>query len=132
MKVCFREAEEELGWDHFECCDWISVHRNLIVKISAQLSCARAWHQLCRSEAVADAERITLEQVRRTADTFIASSDLPTQIRKHRYQAEHERIRFHQTRNSMASESHRNRRYEEYQAMKIEPEQIKSVEEKPS
>tara|TARA_R110002072_G_scaffold302799_1_gene488855 strand:- start:82 stop:771 length:690 start_codon:yes stop_codon:yes gene_type:complete len=77
VEACFREAKEELGWDHFECRGWICVHRHLVVTILAQLSCARVRHQRCRSEVVSDAERLTLEQMRRAANVIIASSDLP-------------------------------------------------------
>lgn len=131
VEACFREAKEELGWDHFECRGWICVHRHLIVTILAQLFCARVGHQLCRSEVVTDAEHLTLEQIRRAADVFVASSDLPPRLRKRRYQAEHERMRYHQTRNAAASASHRKRRYDEFRAIGIDPDRIKSVEQKP-
>lgn len=130
VEACFREAKEELGWDHFECRGWQCVHRHLVVTILAQLFCARVRHQLCPSEVVANAERLTLEQVRRVSDVFIASMDLPPQIRRRRYQAEHERIRYHQVRNAAASLCHRKRRYDEYRAIGIDPDRIKSVEEK--
>jgi hypothetical protein len=132
VEVCFREAKEELGWDHFECRGWICVHRHLTVTILAQMFCARVRHQRCRSEVITDAERLTLEQVRRAADVFIASSDHPPRSRRKRYQAEHERIQYQQTRNTSASVSHRKRRYDEYRAIGIDPDRIKSVEEKPA
>lgn len=127
VEACFREAKEELGWDHFECRGWISVHRHLAVTILAQLFCARVRHRLCRSEAVVDSDKLTLEQVRRAADVFISSMDLPPRLRQRRFGREQERIRYHQTRNASASQSHRKRRHDDYRAMGIDPEQIKSV-----
>lgn len=82
VEACFREAEEELGWDHFECRGWGCVHRHQIVTIASQLFCARVRHQLCRSEVVTDAERLTLEQVRRAADVVIGCMGLPQRIRE--------------------------------------------------
>jgi SRSO17 transposase len=132
VEACFREAKEELGWDHFECRSWICVHRHLTATILAQLFCARARHRLCPSEVVADSHRLTLEQVRRAADVLIASTDLPPRLRRQRYQSEHERIRYHQTRNASASVSHRKRRHDDYRALGIDPDQIKSVEQNSS
>lgn len=132
VEACFREAKEELGWDHFECRGWICVHRHLIVTILTQLFCARVRNRLCPSEVVSDAQRLTLEQVRRAADVFLTSLDLPSRLRLQRYQAERSRIQYHQTRNATASVSHRKRCYDEYHAMGIDPERIKSVEERPS
>lgn len=77
VEACFREAKKELGWDHFECRGWGCVHRHLIVTMVAQLFCARVRHQLCPSEIVTDAQRLTLEQVRRAADVFIRCLELP-------------------------------------------------------
>lgn len=130
VEASFREAKEELGWDHFECRGWQCVHRHLVVTILAQLFCARVRQQKCPSEVVSDAERLSLEQVRRAADVFVRSMDLPRRLRLQRYEIEHQRIRYHQCRNAAASISHRKRRYEQYRAMGIEPDRIKSVEER--
>lgn len=130
VEACFREAKEELGWDHFECRGWGCVHRHLIVTILSQLFCARVRHELCGSEVVTDAERLTLEQVRRAADVFIGSMDLPPRLRRNRYEAELERMRYHQKRNAEASRCHLKKRLAYYKAMGIEPDAIKSVDPK--
>ena len=130
VEACFREAKEELGWDHFECRGWDCVHRHLIVTILAQLFCARIRHQLCPNEIVTDAERLTLEQVRRAADVFIRCMDLPPRIRHREYIAELSRITYHQTRNAEASRCHSAKRHATYRAMGIDPNSIKSVDEK--
>lgn len=128
VEACFREAKEELGWDHFECRG--CVHRHLIVTIAAQLFCATVRHRLCPREIVTEAERLTLEQVRRAADVFIASQDLPPRLRTGRYCEVLERIRYHQVRNAEASGSHPKRRMATYRAMGFDPDRIKSVQEK--
>jgi SRSO17 transposase len=127
VEACFREAKKELGWDHFECRGWGCVHRHLIVTILSQLFCARMRHRLCRSEVVTDAQLLTLEQVRRAADVYLDSIELP---RSARYQAELDRLRYHQTRNATASRSHRKTRLLEYEAIGIDVMKIKSVEPK--
>lgn len=132
VEACFREAKEELGWDHFECRGWGCVHRHLTATIVAQLFCARIRQRLSPSEIVTDAERLTMEQVRRAADVFISSLDLPPRLRHERYRAAWQRIRYHQIRNAEASISHRKRRLAAYHAMGIDPDGIKSVEEKPT
>jgi len=95
VEACFREAKEELGWDHFECRGWGCVHRHLVVTIVAQLFCARVRQRLCSSEIVTDAERLTLEQVRRAADVYIRCVGLPRRIRHREYEAELAIIELH-------------------------------------
>lgn len=130
VEACFREVKEELGWDHFECRGWGCVHRHLIITIVTQLFCARVRHQLCPSEVISDAERLTLEQVRRAADVFIGSVGLSLRYRRQRYQAESQRIAYHQKRNSLASRSHHKRRQAAFQSLGIDPNKIKSVDPK--
>lgn len=130
VESCFREAKEELGWDHFECRGWGCVHRHLIVTIVTQLFCARVRQQHCGSEVVTDAERLTMEQVRRCANVFIACMDLPPRVREARYAEELERISYHQKRNAEASRCHCRKRRESYLAMGIDPDKIKSVDPK--
>ena len=130
VEACFREAKEELGWDHFECRGWGCVHRHLIVTIVSQLFCARVRQKLCPSEVVTDAKRLTLEQVRRAMDVYLDAVDLPRAARLARYEAELKRIRYHQDRNATASRSHFKTRRKQYEAMGIDPTKIKSVHPK--
>ena len=111
---------------------WGCVHRHLIVTILTQLFCACVRHRLCPSEVVTEAERLTLEQVRRGADVFIRCMHLPRRIRLQEYKAELERIHYHQSRNAQASRCHRKRRLATYQEMGIDPNKIKSVDPKTS
>lgn len=65
----FREAKEELGWDHFECRGWRCFHHHhLYGTILSQLFCARVRQKLSRSDDVISAELVTMEQVRRAAN----------------------------------------------------------------
>lgn len=130
VEACFREAKEELGWDHFECRGWDCVHRHMIVTIVSQLFCARVRHKLCPSEVVTDAERLTLEQVRRATDVFLQCIGLPRRIAREKYEAELARITYHQSRNAQASHYHRKKRIAAYHEMGIDPDKIKSVEPK--
>ncbi|MBB3206536.1 SRSO17 transposase [Rhodopirellula rubra] len=130
VEACFREAKEELGWDHFECRGWACVHRHMIVTIVSQLFCARVRHRLCRGEVVTDAERLTLEQVRRAADVVIRCIGLPKRLRNEQYEAESRRISYHQRRNAAASRCHRKKRIADYHDLGIDPDQIKRVEPK--
>jgi SRSO17 transposase len=130
VEACFREAKEELGWDHFECRGWGCVHRHLIVTILSQLFCSRVRHRYCQSEIVTDAERLTLEQVRRAADVYVRSIGLPPKSRRQHYQAEVERMDYYQRRNATASHSHHKTRLAEYKALGIDPSKIKSINPK--
>ena len=129
VEICFREAKEELGWDHFECRGWQCVHRHLYVTILSQLFCARTRYRLCRSEVVTNAERLTLEQVRRVTDVYLATMGLPLRLRNHRYRQESDRIRYHQQRNASASRSHWKTALQRYKQLGIDPLTIKSIHE---
>ena len=50
VEDCFREAQEELGFDHFECRSWKSIHRHLYVTLLSPLFCARTRQQLSPSD----------------------------------------------------------------------------------
>ncbi len=63
IEVCFREAKEELGMDHFECRGWRTIHRHLYVTILSQLFCARVRQRLSPSEDMFNGELLTLEYV---------------------------------------------------------------------
>lgn len=127
VEICFREAKEELGWDHFECRGWQCIHRHLYVTILSQIFCARTRHRLCRSEVVTEAERLTLEQVRRATNVYLATMDLPPRLRNHFYRQESDRIRYHQQRNASASRSHWKTALQRYKQLGIDPLTIKSI-----
>jgi len=131
IEDCFRETKEELGLDHYECRGWQCIHRHLYVTILAGLFCARVRQQLSPSDDVESGELLTLEQVRRAADVFVGSVDLPPHRRQQQYQAEADRQRYHARRNAQAARSHRKTRQERLRELGIDPEKIKSVPPKP-
>jgi SRSO17 transposase len=127
VEACFREVKEELGWDHFECRGWRCIHRHLYVTILSGLFCARVRQQLSPSSLVTSGELLTMEQVRRAADVFLAAIDLPPRHRRHSYEAELDRQHYYQRRNAAASRSHRKTRLQQLHRLGIDPNQIKSV-----
>lgn len=127
VEACFREVKEELGWDHFECRGWRCIHRHLYVTILSGLFCARVRQQLSPSNVVTSGQLLTIEQVRRAADVFLAAIDSPPRHRRQRYEAELQRQHYHQQRNAIASRSHRKARLQELHRLGIDPDQIKSI-----
>ncbi len=127
IERCFREAKEELGWDHFECRGWRCIHRHLYVTILSGLFCARVRQKLSPSKLVAGGRLLTMEQVRRAVNVFIDTLDLSRQKRYKRYEEELERQHYHQRRNATASQSHRKTRIKQLYELGIDPNRIKCV-----
>ncbi|MCA9184398.1 MAG: transposase [Planctomycetales bacterium] len=76
VENCFREAKEELGWDHFECRGWRCIHRHLYIAILSQLFCAQVRQKLSASEDVLSGELLTVGQVRQAVNVFLDSITL--------------------------------------------------------
>lgn len=127
VEACFREVKEELGWDHFECRGWRCIHRHLYVTILSGLFCARVRQRLSPSPLVTSGELLTMEQVRRAADVFLAARDLPPRRRQQSYQTELDHQHYYQRRNAATSRSHRKTRLKQLRRLGIDPNQIKSV-----
>lgn len=127
IEDCFREAKEELGLDHFECRGWRCIHRHLYVTILSQLFCARVRQQMSPTEDVLTGELLTMEQVRRAANVFVASIGLSPRCRERLYKEEIDRQIYHGRRNAQASKSHRKTRNKRLANIGIDPEKIKSV-----
>lgn len=127
IEDAFREAKEELGWDHFECRGWRCIHRHLYVTILSHLFCARARQQLSPNEDVLSGELLTTEQVRRAANVFLDCADLTQQKRDQRYRDEVRRQHYYARRNAQASKSHRKARRQKLADLGINPDRIKSV-----
>lgn len=127
IEDCFREDKEELGLDHYECRGWRCIHRHLYATLLAGLFCARARQRLSRDDDVEHGVRLTLEQVRRAADVYVASLDLPPRIRARRYQEEADRQRYYAQRNAQAARSHRKTRRARLRELGIAPDKIKSA-----
>ena len=130
VEDCFREAKEELGLDHFECRGWRCIHRHLYVTILSHLFCARVRQQLSPDEDVLSGELLTMEQVRRAANVFVASLCLPRRSREKLYRAESARQSYYASRNAQASKSHRKTRHKRLAGLGVDPDKIKSVSPK--
>lgn len=127
IEVCFREAKEELGLDHFECRGWRTIHRHLYVTILSQLFCARVRQRLSPSEDMFGGKLLTLEQVRRAANVLLQSMDLPPRYREKRFEDEVDRQNYHVRRNAQAAKSHHKTRNERLREMGIDPDKIRSI-----
>ena len=119
-----------LGFDHFECRSWKSIHRHLFVTILSHLFCARTRQQLSPSDDVFSGELLTTEQVRRAANVVLESHDLPPRIRQKRYEDEAARQLYHTRRNAQAATSHHATRRKRLAELGIDPDKIKSVRPK--
>ena len=119
--------KEELGWDHFECRGGRCIHRHLYATILSGLFCARVRQKLSPSKLVISGELLTLEQVRRAANVFLETIDLPRPQRRRKYEQELQHQRYHQRRNATASRAHHKTRLKKLRDLGIDPDQIKSV-----
>lgn len=128
VEVCFREAKEELGLDHFECRGWRCIHRHLFTTILSQLFCAQTRQKLSSSEDVCSGELLTMEQVRRAADVMIETLGLRRRDRDRKLADENARQTYYARRNAVAAKSHRKTRRKRLKDLGIDPNKIKSVE----
>jgi len=132
IEDCFREAQEELGLDHFEGRGWHCIHRHLYVTILSQLFCAKVRQKLSSSEDVFTGELLTLEQVRRAANVYVSSIGLPPRVCSELYQAEVDRQAYYARRNAAAAKSYRKTRRKRLGKLGVDADKIKSVASKPA
>lgn len=126
IEACFREAKEELGFDHYECRGWRCIHRHLACVILSQLYCAQTRLRLSPAANVLTGQRLTLEQVRRATSVYLQFLALPQRLRLARYQRELDEQHYYQQRNADASRAHCKKRYERYLELGIDADKIKS------
>ncbi len=107
IEDCFREAKEELGFDHFECRGWTP------------------------SEDVFSGELLTTEQVRRAANAVVGSMDLPSRLRRKLFVAEASRQLYYAQRNAQAARSHHKTRHQRLLELGINLDKIKIIFPKP-
>jgi SRSO17 transposase len=132
IEQVFREAKEELGFDHYECRGWRCIHRHLACVILSQRFCAQVREQLSSSEDVFSEQRLTLEQVRRSVAVFVNAGLLPPRHRATHYRREQHQQEYYQRRNTQAYRSHHKTRRKRFEALGIDPDRIKScVPKKP-
>lgn len=127
VEDCFRETQEELGLDHFECRGWRCIHRHLFITILTQLFCAPVRQPLSPSEDVLSGDLLTWEQVRRAANVVVDAMTYPPRTRERLYKKEAARQSYHARRNAQASKSHRKTRRKRLAELGSDPEKIKSL-----
>lgn len=125
IESCFRQAKDELGLDHYQVRGWRCVHRHFYVTQLSHLFCARLRQQ-DDGPAGERQERLTIEQVRRAMNAWLAAVDMKPAARHKRYQEELDHQRYHQRRNAQASASHTKTRIARLKALDIDPDTIKS------
>jgi SRSO17 transposase len=122
IEACFRVAKEELGMDHFEVRGWRCIHRHYHVTALSYLLCSRIRQSLDKDQA----GELTLEQVRRSVNAYLAYHHLPTPQRDEEFEAELADQSYYQQRNAQASKSHTKTRIEFYLELGIDVDRIKS------
>ena len=127
VEGCFREAKEELGWDHFECRSWVSIDRHLFAVILGQLFCSRVRQKLNVGRDILDGDWLTMEQVRRAVAEELLNEDLPPIARSRRRQWQDQCDQYHRGRNAAASRSHRKRRSKDLHKRGIDAAAIKAA-----
>jgi SRSO17 transposase len=126
VESCFRQAKEELGLDHYEVRGWRCVHRHFYLTQLSQLFCARVRQQFEAATTRADPlERLTMEQVRRAMNTWLALA-APRLTKGERFQQELDKQAYYQRRNAQAQRSHTKTRRARLQSLGIDPDRIKS------
>jgi len=139
VERCFREAKEELGFDHYKVRGWRCVHRHFYLTQLSQLFCARVRleydasaespaEDLTVEEASAGDKmgRLTVEQVRGAMNAWLEAQTMLPKARKERYEKELNHIRYHQGRNEQARRSNTKTRIKDLTAFNIDPDRIKS------
>ena len=118
----FRLSKEELGLDHFEVRGWRCIHRHYYVTGLSFLLCSRIRQTLDKD----DTRQLTVEQVRRSLNTWLQHHDLPQPLRDAQFEKELNDQRYYQRRNAQAIKSHTKTRIELYANLGIDVDKIKS------
>jgi SRSO17 transposase len=125
IESCFRQSKEELGLDHYEVRGWRCLHRHFYVTQLSHLFVARVRQQY--DESAGDhVDRISVEQVRSAVNVWLDVADLPSSVRRQRYEEELEKQQYYQRRNKQARTSHTKTRVRQLMAAGIDVEKIKS------
>lgn len=127
IEAIFREAKEELGMDHFEVRGWRCIHRHYYVTGLSHLFCSRLRQSLDPDGS----RQLTVEQVRRSVNAYLAYHNLPPAIRDETFEKELSDQRYYQTRNAQARKSHTKTRVKEFLKLGIDVNRIKSCLNEP-
>ena len=124
VEHCFRDAKDELGFDHYQVRGWRCVHRHFFVTQLSYLFCSRLRQQCEASDEQLD--HLSMEQVRSAMNTWLSAVDLTRKARRQRYEEELGRQGYHQRRNKQSRVSHTKTRIARLAALGIDVERIKS------
>lgn len=122
IEACFRVAKEELGMDHFEVRGWRCIHRHYYVTALSHLFCSRLRQHLDQD----DRGELTVEQVRRSVNAYLANRHLPATHRNTAFAKELADQRYYQDRNAQARKSHTKTRIQNYLQLGIDVDKIKT------
>jgi SRSO17 transposase len=122
IESCFRTAKEELGMDHFQVRGWRCIHRHYYVTALSFLFCSRIRQRLDRNQL----RGLTVEQVRRAANVYLAHHHLPPALRDEAFEKELTDQCYYQERNAQAKKSHTKTRIQFYRGLAIDIDNIKS------
>jgi len=118
----FRVSKEELGLDHFEVRGWRCIHRHYYVTGLSFLLCSRLRQTLDKQ----DERKLTVEQVRRSLNTWLQNRDLAQPLRDERFRKQLDDQSYYQRRNAQAIKSHTKTRIKLYLSLGIHVDKIKS------
>lgn len=102
VEQCFRESKNELGLDHYEVRGWRCIHRHYYLTQLTHLFCARIrckYAETCVG-------KLTVQQVRRAVNAWLATVDLPPAAKQRRLKQEAATQTYYQRRNQQAHKSH--------------------------
>ena len=122
IKACFRVAKEELGMDHFEVRGWRCIHRHYYVTALSYLLCSRIRQSLDKDAT----GELTVEQVRRAVNAYVAHHHLPLLLRDDAFEKELADQHYYQARSAQAKKSHTKTRIKFYLTRGIDVDKIKS------
>ena len=122
IEACFRVAKEELGMDHFEVRGWRCIHRHYYVTALSYLLCSRIRQNLDKDHS----GELTVEQVRRAWNAYLAHHHLPPPLRDEAFEKELDDQLYYQRRNAQANKSHTKTRIKLYLELGIDVGRIKS------
>ena len=123
VEQCFRESKNELGMDHYEVRGWRCIHRHYYLTQLTHLFCARIRQEYA---ATPDVGELTVQQVRRAVNTWLATWDLPPAARQRRLKQEEKTQEYYQRRNDHAHKSHTKTRTEQLLALGVDVKDLPS------
>lgn len=120
VEQCFRESKNELGMDHYEVRGWRCIHRHYYLTQLTHLFCARIRQEY----AATSVGELTVQQVRRAVNTWLATVDLPPAARQRRLKQEERTQDYYQRRNKQAQKSHTKTRTEQLLALGVDVKEL--------